>query len=97
MSQTSKAYELGRSLTFFLQKYTTFGHHDRHIAIDETFTLIIGKRYGDVCISDTVGQRNAKDSRSYSGCKRVSMDARKLVISVHSLRFGRSEETCVAS
>jgi hypothetical protein len=64
----------GDSPTFFLQKYPTFGHHDRNVTIDETFTLVIGKRYCDVCISDTFGQGNGEDSRNCNGCSMISMD-----------------------
>jgi hypothetical protein len=90
-------YSEGRQLTFFLQKYPTFGHHDWNVTIDETFTLIVGKRYCDICISDTFGQGNAEDSSNCNGCSMVSMDDRKRIVPTHGAPVLGKRRKCIAS
>jgi len=91
-SDQDLCYSEGRQLAIFLQKHPTFGHHDRNVTIDETFTLVIGKRYRDVCISDTFGQGNGEDSRNCNGCSMISMDdLKKGVIPIHGAQYGERE------
>ena len=39
-------------LTFLFEKHATLSYDDRHIAVDETFALLVCKRYGNICVFD---------------------------------------------
>lgn len=47
--------------TFFFQKDTTLRHNDRHISVDEIFTMLIGEGDRDIGILDTLIQRHTED------------------------------------
>lgn len=51
-----------REHTLFLQEHPTLCDHDRNITVDETFTVIICERDGDIGVFDADVERDTEDA-----------------------------------